>query len=213
MRVLAIGAHPDDVEVGCGATLALHKQKGHQIHILILTKGEASGDPQIREEECIQSSRIMNADKVFFAHLADTKLTDGVETIREIEKVASSVDPDIVFVHSRKDTHQDHRNVCSAALSACRNRKNILFYESPTTLSDFDPKVYVDVSTTLSKKIEMLEIFLSQRSKPFLNDITRVAHKDDELVSTIVAIARFRGAQARVQMAEAFEAERFVLQV
>ena len=213
MKVLAIGAHPDDIEVGCGATLALHKKNGHQVYILVLTKGEASGDPIIREEECLQSSRIINADKLFLMNLEDTRLSDKVEVIREIERVISLVDPDIVFVHSRKDTHQDHRNANLATLSACRRRKNILCYESPTSLSDFDPKVYVDISSTLSTKIAMLEVFLSQKSKPFLDDLTQVAHNGNDLVSSVVAIARFRGSQARVQMAEAFEPERFTLQV
>lgn len=49
MRILGVGAHPDDAELGCGATLALFKKKGHEIYILVLTKGEASGDSVARE--------------------------------------------------------------------------------------------------------------------------------------------------------------------
>ena len=83
--VLAVGAHPDDVELGCAGTLALHKLSGDKVYLLVLTKGEASGDPEVREKECKQVAKILGVDGLFFGGLADTKILDGRETVDAIE--------------------------------------------------------------------------------------------------------------------------------
>jgi LmbE family N-acetylglucosaminyl deacetylase len=63
MRILAVGA--DDVELGCGDTLALYK-KGHQVYVLVLTRGEASGDATVRENECKLGAGRIGVDQLFF---------------------------------------------------------------------------------------------------------------------------------------------------
>jgi LmbE family N-acetylglucosaminyl deacetylase len=223
MKILAVGAHPDDVELGCGATLALYKRMGHEICILVLTRGEASGDPRLREIECRKSAKILMTDKVLFGSLPDTKITDGIETILEIENVLKTVKPDIVFAHSPKDGHQDHRNTALACLSAGRNTKKILLYESPAALREFCPQVFVDVTSTFQMKLDALREYGSQTSKLYfkgdpINHWSARAQRGESrkfpyVSNAVEGLARFRGYQAGVTLAEAFEVGKFIMEI
>jgi LmbE family N-acetylglucosaminyl deacetylase len=223
MKILAIGAHPDDVELGCGATLALFKKRNHEVYILVLTKGEASGDPKVREMECKRSAESLRVDELLFGTLQDTRITDGIETIMEIEGVIKRVKPDIVFTHSSKDSHQDHRNAGMASLSAARNLKIVLSYESPEALREFCPQVFVDVTSTFDRKLEALEAFGSQATKVYFkgNNIDHQSagaqlgesRKFPYISNAVEGLARFRGFQAGVPLAEAFEVGKFILEV
>ena len=217
MNVFAIGAHPDDVELGCGGILALLKKKGHKIYILVLTKGEASGDPLVREKECYLSAEILKADKLFFGNLKDTKITDGIETIAEIEKVVKITQPEIVFSHGTKDRHQDHRNAGLATLSASRHCHKVLLYESPDALRNFCPQVFVDVSSSFEVKLKALEAFSSQISKVFFrgnqhNSLTSLSGIP-YISNAVEGLARYRGFQASLLLAEAFEVGKFIWDV
>ena len=144
-NVLAIGAHPDDVELGCLGTLLKCINDGANIYLLILSMGEASGDPQIREEECRKAAKQIGANNIYFGGLHDTRIHDGIETIMKIESVINEIKPTMIFTHSYKDRHQDHRNCAYATLSAGRRTHKILMYESPTTYREFSPQIYVDI--------------------------------------------------------------------
>jgi LmbE family N-acetylglucosaminyl deacetylase len=215
MRILAVGAHPDDIELGCGATLALFKQRGHEVYLLVLTKGEASGDPVVREKECKRSARTIGADKVFFGNLQDTKITNGIETIMPIELLIKELKPNIIFAHSPKDAHQDHRNSGMAALSAARNSKKVLLYESPAALREFLPQVYVDVTSTFETKLEALKAFGTQVSKVYFKgkNLNHRAHRIPYVSNASEGLARYRGFQACVELAEAFEVGKFILRI
>jgi LmbE family N-acetylglucosaminyl deacetylase len=215
LRVLAVGAHPDDIELGCGATLALFKKTGHEVYMLVLTKGEASGDPEARQKECQQSSATIGADKLFFGNLRDTRIADGIESILEIESIIDRVKPDIVFSHSQKDVHQDHRNTAFAVLSAARNTKTVLLYESPAALKEFCPQVFVDVDSTFNIKLKALKAFGSQASKIYFkgNGHHDESRKFPYVSNAIEGLARFRGFQAGVGLAEAFETHKFLLEI
>jgi LmbE family N-acetylglucosaminyl deacetylase len=215
MKVLAVGAHPDDVEIGCGGTLVLFKRMGHEVYILILTRGEASGDPKVREGECRKAASIIGADELIFGNLWDTKITDGIETIMAIENVIKRIKPDIIFAHSWKDGHQDHRNTGMAALSAARNSKKVLLYESPAALREFCPQVFVDVSTTFDVKLRALECFGSQAAKVYFrgNNMLGNVRSFPYVSNAVEGLARFRGFQAGVTFAEAFEVGKFLLEI
>ncbi|MEW6042270.1 MAG: PIG-L family deacetylase, partial [Elusimicrobiota bacterium] len=74
MNILAIGAHPDDLEYGCGGTLIKFHKKKHNISLLVMTKGEIGGDPQIREKEQLKTTKILGA-KIFWGNCEDTKIS------------------------------------------------------------------------------------------------------------------------------------------
>jgi LmbE family N-acetylglucosaminyl deacetylase len=222
MNVLAVGAHPDDVELGCGATLALFKKMGHAVYVLVLTRGEASGDPRLRETECKKSAKKLFVDRLFFGSLHDTKITEGIETILEIESVIKKVKPDIVLVHSEKDGHQDHRNTGLACLSAARNSKKVLLYESPAALREFCPQVFVDVTSTFQNKLGALKEYGSQTAKVYFRGDpnhqwrTRAlgeSRKFPYVSNAVEGLARFRGFQCGVSLAEAFEVGKFIMDI
>ncbi len=202
--VLAIGAHPDDLELGCAGTLALHSSKGDKVYLLILTRGEASGNPETREKECRESAGILGATEIFIGGLADTKVHDGRESIDVIEEVLRKVKPDIVYAPSCKDTHQDHRNTGHAVLSACRKCKIILLYEGASTQRDFNPQVFVDIAETLQTKLNATRVFGSQVGNGGMYS---------KAMKAVEGLAKFRGYQAGTDVAEAFEVGKFVFEI
>ncbi len=98
VNVLAIGAHPDDIELGCSATLSRLIKQGCDVFLLILSMGEASGDPKIREEECRRSAELLGAERIFFGGLEDTKIGDGIETIQVIDDVINEVEAEAIWL-------------------------------------------------------------------------------------------------------------------
>ena len=201
VSVLAVGAHPDDIEAGCAGTLALHKSNGAKVYLLVLSRGEASGDPESKELACKKSAELLGVDEIFFGGLRDTKIHDGIETILVIEKIVDKVNPDMVYAHTFKDTHQDHRNSAYATLSAARRCKQILMYETPNTLKEFFPQVFTDIEKTFDVKKKALQLFGRESERFWL------------AAKAIEGLAVFRGFQAGVRVAEAFEVGRFVLEV
>lgn len=203
--VLAVGAHPDDTELGCAGTLALHKLNGDRAYLLVLTKGEASGDIEVRERECRKAARMLGVDGLFFGGLEDTKVHDGRETIEIIEKIIDEVKPDIIYAPTPKDTHQDHRNTGYATMSAGRRCKMILLYEGASTQSNFFPQVFVDIKKTFELKKKVTRVFGSQ-----LNN-----HRGgySSAVKGSEGLAKYRGYQAGLDVAEAFEVGRFIFEL
>ncbi len=205
--VLAVGVHPDDIELGCGGTLALHKMRGDKAYLLVLTRGEASGDPEEREKECRDAAEILGVDGLFFGGLKDTSVQEGRETIDVIEKIINEVHPDIVYAPDYKDTHQDHRNAGHATLSAARRCKMILLYECASTQRDFLPQVFVNIEQTFSLKKKATLVFASQVNGRYPPSRYSLA------VRAIEGLAKFRGYQAGVDVAEAFEVEKFIFEI
>lgn len=204
MNILAIGAHPDDIEIGCGGTLIKYAQKGYHVYLLILTYGEIGADPQIREKEQEESAKLMGAKQVFWGGFRDTHLPQDRPLITVIENVIKNVDPQVVFINNLFDVHQDHRSAAKACLSATRYIKEVLYYEVPTT-QDFQPQVFVDIGDVLDKKLELLKVHASQV------DRTRVENLS--ILEVAQSCANFRGFQGRVKYAEGFSAVRILKEI
>ncbi len=202
MNILGIGSHPDDLEYGCGGTLARYAEAGHTVTMLVMTCGEQGGVPDIREEEQKSAADALGAKEVIFGGYADTRISLDQQMIGFIEGVMKRVGPDMIFVHHGNDSHQDHRTINEATVSAARYVSNLLFYEGPTTI-EFQPTIFVDVSSTLEKKIQALKEHSSQVAK------TNIPKTN--ILDMAVATATFRGTQGRVGAAEAFRSARLIL--
>jgi LmbE family N-acetylglucosaminyl deacetylase/CheY-like chemotaxis protein len=161
--VLAIGAHPDDVEIGCGAILLRHAAHGDNVNILTLTGGEAGGAVAERIVESRRAAELMSA-RLFHTDLADTSLSvsDGGVTIGAIERVIGEVKPTVIYTHSRHDVHQDHRNVHDATLVAARRVPRIYCYQAPSASIDFRPTRFVGVDEWMDRKLEAIGAYSSQ---------------------------------------------------
>ena len=205
MNILAVGAHPDDIEIGCGGTLIKYVRRGHSVFLLLITKGEKGGDIETRYEEQLRAAEIIGAKDIFWGDYQDTELIGkGRDIINTVENHLDLVNPDLIFVNFFDDTHQDHRRVNQSVLSATRYVKNVLFYEVPTT-SNFVPHVFVDISETLEGKIRALEAHQSQVMKTNIEDLS--------IVEIARSAATFRGIQGRVKYAEAFSALRLFMDI
>jgi LmbE family N-acetylglucosaminyl deacetylase len=199
MNILAVGAHPDDIELGCGGLLLKASRQGHNIFMYTVTRGAASGDPEQRTKELMQSAKFIGAKRLWIDNFEDTKLSLSSDLINHIEFFINKADPDVVITHSLGDTHHDHRAVAASTVEAGRLIPSILSYEVPVT-RDFKPQVYYDISDVIDDKIELIKIFWSQQSKMFLKS------------NAIRGLAEYRAIQSRlnhsVMCVEAFEVQK-----
>jgi LmbE family N-acetylglucosaminyl deacetylase len=196
--VLAVGAHPDDIELGCAGTLAAHRAAGDSVTMLVLTGGQnGPGTGVDRRAEAEAAARALDCLLVW-GRLVDCAVAPDSATIAAVETVISGVEADVVYVHAPDDSHQDHRAAAAATMSAARHTSRILHYRSPSTVR-FEPSLFVDVSAHLDRKLAALTCHGSQ--------VEGSAMVDPDVVA---ASARHYGAQARVRYAEAFAPARFV---
>jgi LmbE family N-acetylglucosaminyl deacetylase len=195
VRLLALGAHPDDIEAGCGGTLIKYALNGHRVFLMVMTAGERGGKGTARKREQQRASRHLRAEKIFWGGYPDTKVPAGEGLIGRIERVVREVDPHFIFVHYHDDTHQDHRHLAVSTVTATRYTRNVLFYEGPTS-QNFSPTVFVDIDPVLQRKIDALKAHQSQVTKTNIEGLT--------IVDIIRSSAHFRGIQGRVKNAEAF---------
>ncbi len=195
-RVLAVGAHPDDVELGCGGALLRHAASGDEITVLVMTDGARGRLAEMsRSEEQQAGARRLGAE-LRWGGFADCHVPDGTDAIDVIDAAVRDTGADVLYTHASDDTHQDHRAIAAASLAAGRNVQTVLQYETPST-RHFDPTVFVDVDTVLDQKLALVRTHLSQVLRAGLVDL-----------EVLEAQARFRGFQGRVHVAEAFELAR-----
>jgi LmbE family N-acetylglucosaminyl deacetylase/CheY-like chemotaxis protein len=159
--VLAIGAHPDDVEIGVGGILAAHRDAGDTVVILTMSRGGRGGAPDDRQTESLRSAEILGA-RLFLEDLVDTEITSTGPTIAIIERVIKQVNPTVVYTHSIHDRHQDHRAVHEAVLVAARAVDTVACFQSPSSTVDYRPSRFISIDGFTQKKIELLECFRSQ---------------------------------------------------
>ncbi|HTP42169.1 MAG TPA: PIG-L deacetylase family protein [Nitrospiria bacterium] len=195
MNILAIGAHPDDIEIGCGGTLIKYAEHGHRVHLMVLTGGEQGGRRNTRRKEQDASARIMGARGIFWGRYEDTKVSVDRRLIQQIERVINQIDPLFIFVHYGDDTHQDHRHLATCTVTATRYTRNVLFYEGPTT-QNFTPTVFVNIDAVLDKKLRTLRAHDSQVMKTNVEGMS--------ILDVARSSAHFRGIQGRVRNAEGF---------
>jgi LmbE family N-acetylglucosaminyl deacetylase len=191
LNILAIGAHPDDIEIGCGGLLIKAARLGHNVYLYTLTQGEAGGNPKERVAESEQSSKIIGARSLWIDNFQDTKLDLSSELINRIESFINKIQADIVITHSLSDIHHDHKAVAESTIEAGRLVSTILSYEMPLT-KRFKPQIYYDISDVIDKKIELIRLFWSQQSRLYLK------------AEAIKGLAQYRALQSRLNTAVDF---------
>lgn len=166
-RVLAVGAHPDDVEIGAGATLLRHRSLGHPVSVLTLSRGAVGGHREDRRREAVGAAVAMSAE-LLMGDLPDTRMEDAPDMITLIEGVIATVRPTTVYVHSSADNHQDHRAVHRAAVIAARRVPQLFCYQSPSSRNEFAPTKFVAVDATIHEKVGVLAHYRSQATRHYL---------------------------------------------
>jgi two-component system, NtrC family, response regulator HydG len=161
--VLAIGAHPDDVEIGAAGTLLAHRTAGDTVAILTLSRGAHGGTEAQRATESEKAAHLLGA-RLFLDDLEDTRISEGNPTIGIIERVVAEIQPTVIFTHSAHDVHQDHRNTNSAVMVAARKVGRVLCFQSPSATVDFRPTHFVTVDEYIDGKLKVIDAFSSQAS-------------------------------------------------
>jgi LmbE family N-acetylglucosaminyl deacetylase len=159
--VLAIGAHPDDVEVGAGGTLLGHVAQGHEVSILVLTGGETGGIPAERAREAGRAAELMGV-RLFHVNLADSSVSEGGATIGEITRVIEELSPDTIYTPSGHDLNQDHRNVHHATSVAAQRVPRVFCYQTPSSTVEFRPSRFVPVDEFMDRKLAVIRSYTSQ---------------------------------------------------
>jgi bacillithiol biosynthesis deacetylase BshB1 len=220
VEILAVGAHPDDVELGCGGTLALLARQGRSVGILDLTRGEAGtrGTPETRAAEAAESARILGARFRDGLDLGDGNLRTDRAAELEVVEVIRRRRPRLVFAPLPNDRHPDHvragRLVTDAAFYAGLraletgrppHRPQQVVYFPSTFLAE--PTFLVDVTAFLETKLEAVRAFRSQFFDPSSKE-PETFISSPEFLEGVTARARSFGRLANVGAAEGFVSPR-----
>jgi LmbE family N-acetylglucosaminyl deacetylase len=201
LRILALGAHPDDIEYGCGGTFIKFARRGEEIYFMVLTKGEFGGDAEVRQKEQEEAMKFMGVKKIFWGGYKDTELPNERIIISDIDSVISEINPNEVYVNYIDDIHQDHRTLAECALAATRYVSRVFFYEDYTSVN-FEPDIFVDIGDVLEEKQKLIQIYSSQVAKAYPTKL--------DMIESVRATANFRGFQGKVKYAEGFKAFRYL---
>jgi LmbE family N-acetylglucosaminyl deacetylase len=212
VKVVVLAPHPDDEVLGCGGTMARHSAQGDEVHIVVVTRGITELFPPAEIEgtraELARAHEILGVSSTVFMDLPAPRL-DMVprhEIADGIRKRVRDIAPDIVYLPHHGDLHHDHGAVYFAALVALRPTPawtpTLLTYETlsetdwapPTSAHQFIPTTFVDITATLSTKLEAMRCFASQ--------LKGVGHPRS--LRALTALAELRGATVGVGAAEAF---------
>jgi LmbE family N-acetylglucosaminyl deacetylase len=137
-RILAFGAHPDDIEFGCGAFLLDAAEKGAQLSLVVLSKGEAGthGDPAIRGKESQQAADMLGAELQFLPTAGDTRIRNSLELSQEVARCIRTAKPDLILAPTgHLNQHPDHRETNLLVRDAHRLAR----YGKTPDLEDLDP--------------------------------------------------------------------------
>lgn len=217
-RVLAVVAHPDDVELLCAGTLARAKANGAAIGICVMCRGDkGQSDPpvenlgEVRSGEMHAAAAVLGAE-LYEAGFGDGELFDGYEQRRILIEIFRKFRPTLVLAHAENDYHPDHQQVSILADAAswfCASAGHVtdsphmdsppsLWWMDTINMAGFEPGFYIDVSDHLEVKSEMLRCHKSQLAR---GDNTDFSPLEDIMRSQVTA----RGNQAGVKAAEAFQ--------
>lgn len=196
-RILAIGAHPDDVELGCGGSLVLANKAGTNLHAAILSRCEDEAPPgrtDLRVNEFLGACKVTGATPHTY-ELPNRGLPEHRREVMEIlEGLQETLRPDLVFIPFSEDPHQDHSTVAQAAIRQFRRNETVLQYEILRYGShSFTPSLFINISDVIEAKMTALKSYVSQFQVR--------AYFDEE---SFRSLARTRGAQSGYPYAEGF---------
>jgi LmbE family N-acetylglucosaminyl deacetylase len=209
MRLLAVGAHLDDVEIACGGAIARAIAHGYEVKMLILSDSSYSNyDGKVLRtsdealEEGWKAAKILAVSDLEILNFPTKDIPYHSSVVEAIEERINQFNPGVIFTHWPFDTHQAHHNTGLSTLSAARYRTSILMYEpmmpAGRSYVGFRPQIYVDISKYLTRKLDSLKAHVSQYRK-----------YGDAWIEAVESRCRLRGFEMGVKYAEAFEAVRF----
>lgn len=225
--ILAVGAHPDDVELSCAATLAKEMSRGKKVGILDLTRGELGtrGTAEIRDQEAKRAAEILGVEFRHNLNLPDGFLQNDKFSQLEIIKILRKYKPEIVLCNAIDDRHPDHGKASKLTSDACFlsglrrietefegekqeawRPKHVYHY---IQWENLEPDFVVDVTGFIDKKMESVFAYTSQFYDPDSQEPLTVI-STETFKESINYRARELGRLIDVEYAEGFTAERYV---
>ena len=198
--IIAFGAHPDDLEIGMGGTIAKLSAMGYNVQPVIATLPNfiKSDTKEGRKSESMLSAKVMGCKSPIFLDLSPEQMVFGRKLVTLIDSLITEHKPDSVFTQWHGDSHQDHQILTSSVISACRNQNNLFMYETTIpggiTQNSFRPQLFVDITETIDIKKNALECFQSQ-----------FIRCGEIWIPAVIGRCSFRGYQVDAKYAEAFE--------
>ena len=199
--VIAFGAHPDDLEIGMGGTLAKLARLGYDVNLVIATLPNfvKTDIKEQRRIEATMSAKTLGCKSPQFLDLSPDEITIGRKFVTMIDDIINKHKPEAVFTQWIGDSHQDHQALTRAVIAASRDSNNLFMYETtiPGGLTEnaFRPQLYIDITETLEIKSNALDCFHSQKNY----------RCGDLWIDAVVGRCSYRGYQMNVKYAEAFE--------
>ncbi len=196
MRVLVFGAHPDDMEIGMGGTIAKHVHLGDEVLMVVAS---LPSQRERRREEARRGAEILGAGLILL-DIPPEELECSRRVIREFDRILEGFCPDLIYTHWDQDSHQDHNAVSRAVMAAARkNRSSLLMYEQTIpggiVPGGFKAQSFVDISDFIEVKIASILAHASQHE----------INGGDLWLQGVKGRAMYRGYQINVRYAEAFE--------
>lgn len=218
MNILAVGCHPDDIEVGCAGTLIKYKKAGHKVTVCHVANGNL-GHGRIEPEELrvirakeAKSIEELTGIEVLTCDIGDLLVYNGDKRQRDLViDVIRKVQPDVIITHSPQDYMPDHNAVsklvfdASFAASVPHYKTAVpdtagltpIYYMDTVQGIHFLPTDYVDISDTIEMKLQMLNCHISQME--WMRE-----HDNVDFAETVRICGRFRGLQCGANYAEGF---------
>jgi len=206
MNILAVGAHFDDVELGCSGTLINHVRKGDNVTVLVLTNSgytDPNGNVIRTDDEALAEGQaaaaIMGAELLTMSNRT-FYLQFNEEVTLHLSKLIKDREIDTVFCHWVHDLHRDHQCAAQNTIMASRHVPRVLMYRSNhyDTPHNFAGNVYSDISEAMDRKVDVIRAHKSE--------LDRVRHKWVDFVTRLNAND---GQKIGVEYAECFEIVRY----
>lgn len=170
MNVLAVGAHFDDIELGCAGTLARHLKEGHRVAVFVATHSgytSPSGKVIRTAEEALregqQAAQILGVDLIC-GNAPTNQLVFGDELVCQVLRIVEERAIDTMYIHWDEDVHQDHRALARACIAAGKHVPRILMYQSNLYESGkpFCGNFHVDITSTMEQKRQAIQAHVSE---------------------------------------------------
>ena len=171
-NILAIGAHPDDIEFGCLGFLKFNSNTA-KIHVYVASAGSiedhSSGKKRVKETK--QALAVLNCSSLFVRNKKGIGQDDFQEILADIEGILEQAEPELILTHGPNDTHQEHRLLYDIVVSAARRRKlSILRYSIVSNNATFLPNFFFELSEPMVKmKMQQLACHDSQNDKFYMS--------------------------------------------
>ena len=203
MNILAIGAHYDDIEMGCGGSLLRFKDKGYKIHIIVVTSSDYTtyDGTVVRSKEDARTEGICAAQKMEVSSIVCLDYTSknvkcDAFLIENLNFLIDRVQPNIIFTHWHGDVHEDHYETARASIIAARHHPSVLLYRSNWyhTPHAFDGRFYIDITEVIEEKADLLRLHKVE-----------YARRGEEWIDFMKSRAREAGLRMGISYAEEFE--------